>query len=275
MFQVDIERVMAATGRPKMPSKNQKALPPSSEATEAAEGEEGEAAEGEETTEAAEGAAEPVDADAAKEAHLATLRDLKARANKVMSIKNGHLRAKHKQSLRKFLQEVKTTMDRTRKASDPSKAEMDDVERELTALLSDLSLTPAQLRAEAKKAHIESKKQNQKPADASTITKTLRAGAAAASLGLLTDAQRGTLKWMMQREAENPHDPSKPYATPWKPREWMSPFAFIPRYLEVNQRVCAAVYLRHPVARPGKSEVPSPFSPTLSQLAFNWYLRRG
>jgi hypothetical protein len=55
----------------------------------------------------------------------------------------------------------------------------------------------------------------------------------------------------------------------------MSPFAFVPRYLEVNQNICAAVYLRHPVARPGLSEVPTPFSPTLSQLAFNWYLRRG
>ncbi|KAK4043426.1 hypothetical protein C8A01DRAFT_13063 [Parachaetomium inaequale] len=283
MFQVNIERVMAATGRPKMPNKNQKALPPSSEATEAAEGEEGEAAEGE-ATEAAEGAAEPVDADAAKENHRAALKGLKDRARKIMLMKNVHMRAKQKQSLRKFLQEVKTNMDRTRKASDPSKAEMDDVERELTALLSDLSLTPAQLKAEAKKAYIERNKKRDRQlaaaaadtnADASTTTKTIRAGAAAASLGLLTESQQSVLKWMMQREAENPHDASKPYATPWKPREWMSPFAFIPRYLEVNQRVCAAVYLRHPVARPGKSEVPSPFSPTLSQLAFNWYLRRG
>ncbi|KAF2818460.1 alpha-L RNA-binding motif-containing protein [Ophiobolus disseminans] len=65
-----------------------------------------------------------------------------------------------------------------------------------------------------------------------------------------------------------------PYATPWRPRDYMSAFAFIPRYLEVNQNVCAAVYLRHPVARPGLAEVPTPFHVETGQLAFNWYLRR-
>jgi ribosomal protein S4 len=65
-----------------------------------------------------------------------------------------------------------------------------------------------------------------------------------------------------------------PYATPWRPRNYMSAFAFIPRYLEVNQNICAAVYLRHPVARPGLAEVPTPFHLETGQLAFNWYLRR-
>lgn len=60
----------------------------------------------------------------------------------------------------------------------------------------------------------------------------------------------------------------------WKSRNWMSAFAFIPRYLEVNQNVCSAVYLRHPVARPGLAEVPSPFAADTQTLAFQWYLRR-
>ncbi|KAF2193212.1 alpha-L RNA-binding motif-containing protein [Zopfia rhizophila CBS 207.26] len=72
----------------------------------------------------------------------------------------------------------------------------------------------------------------------------------------------------------NKRDPRKPYATPWRSRDYMPAFAFIPRYLEVNQNVCAAVYLRHPVARPGLSEVPTPFGVETGQLAFNWYLRR-
>lgn len=72
----------------------------------------------------------------------------------------------------------------------------------------------------------------------------------------------------------NPIDPMKPYATPWRPRDFLSPFAFIPRYLEVNFNICHAVYLRHPVARPGSSEVPSPFGPETQQLAFHWFLRR-
>ena len=82
------------------------------------------------------------------------------------------------------------------------------------------------------------------------------------------------LREAMAREAENPVDESKPYATPWTPRPYMSAFAFIPRYLEVNHNICSAVYLRHPVARPRLAEVPSPFPTDIQQLAFNWYLRR-
>ena len=77
----------------------------------------------------------------------------------------------------------------------------------------------------------------------------------------------------LQRAQQNPVDVRKPYATPWQPREYMSAFAFIPRYLEVNQNICAAVYLRHPVTRPGRAEVPTPFHQETGQLAFNWYLR--
>lgn len=259
MFQVDIERVMAATGQQKRPNQTQKALP-AAETAESAEAEEGEAAE----DAAPEAEAEAADPEAAKEKHSATLKELRERAMKVMHAKDSHFRAKQKKALRKFIQEVKTAMDRARKPGDPSLEEMNGVEAELTSLLSELTLTPAERKNEAKKKKVAEQQQQQKEGGAG----------AASSLGLLTDRQRAVLQWMMRREAENPHDSSKPYATPWRPREWMSPFAFIPRYLEVNQRICAAVYLRHPVARPGQSEVPTPFSPTLSQLAFNWYLKR-
>lgn len=80
---------------------------------------------------------------------------------------------------------------------------------------------------------------------------------------------------LLQYDEENPIDDSKPYATPWRPRPYMSAFAFIPRYLEVNPNICAAVYLRHPVARKGMAEVPTPFSYLTSQLSHNWYLERG
>ena len=79
-------------------------------------------------------------------------------------------------------------------------------------------------------------------------------------------------------EKEDPKDALKeiehPYAYPWRPRDYLSAFAFIPRYLEVNHTICHAVYLRHPVVRPGESEVPSPFPEGTMQLAYNWYLRR-
>lgn len=89
-----------------------------------------------------------------------------------------------------------------------------------------------------------------------------------------TKEQVQSLREAMQHARENPVDESKPYATPWKPRPYMSAFAFIPRYLEVNHNICSAVYLRHPVARPNLAEVPTPFPAEIQQLAFNWYLRR-
>lgn len=60
----------------------------------------------------------------------------------------------------------------------------------------------------------------------------------------------------------------------WEPKDYMSAFAFIPRYLEVNQTIMSAVYLRHPVVRPGLAEVPSPFNFETHLLTFGWYLRR-
>jgi ribosomal protein S4 len=72
----------------------------------------------------------------------------------------------------------------------------------------------------------------------------------------------------------NPFDPSKPYETPWRPRDWMAPFAHVPRYLEVNHTICSAVYLRHPVVRPGAAEIPSPYALETAALSNAWYLRR-
>ena len=83
------------------------------------------------------------------------------------------------------------------------------------------------------------------------------------------------LKTIIRRDGENPIDETKPYKTPWAPRPYMSPWVFVPRYLEVNHNICAAVYLRHPVARRGLGEVPTPFSFFTSQLAHNWYAERG
>ncbi|KAK8187815.1 hypothetical protein HDK77DRAFT_494644 [Phyllosticta capitalensis] len=90
----------------------------------------------------------------------------------------------------------------------------------------------------------------------------------------LADHEESLLQEALTKLRENPFDRSKPYLTPWRPRPYMSAFAFIPPYLEVNQNVCAAVFLRPPVARPGMAEVPTPFPYDTNQLAFNWYLRR-
>lgn len=120
----------------------------------------------------------------------------------------------------------------------------------------------------------------------SFLKKQLNKGATAAASStedaVLSQEEESKLKKAFDKLKEkaeydaqwNKRDASAPYLTPWRPRDYMSAFAFIPRYLEVNQNICSAVYLRHPVARPGLSEVPTPFSYETGQLAFNWYLRR-
>jgi hypothetical protein len=56
---------------------------------------------------------------------------------------------------------------------------------------------------------------------------------------------------------------------------YASPFIFIPAYLEVSFSTCSAIYLRHPTARPGYSEIPTPYDADgeLVRLAWEWYAR--
>ncbi|KAI9302084.1 hypothetical protein BJ944DRAFT_167923 [Cunninghamella echinulata] len=56
----------------------------------------------------------------------------------------------------------------------------------------------------------------------------------------------------------------KPYA---------QPFLFVPEYLEVNYNTCQTVFLRSPISRPGRSEIPSPYPPELHSLAYEYYAR--
>lgn len=67
----------------------------------------------------------------------------------------------------------------------------------------------------------------------------------------------------------------KKYFTPWTPREFLAPFAINPHHIEVDWVTCHAVYLRDPVARPGHSEVISPFGEEVHERAYMWYQRGG
>ncbi|GAA5948091.1 hypothetical protein JCM3765_007105 [Sporobolomyces pararoseus] len=59
--------------------------------------------------------------------------------------------------------------------------------------------------------------------------------------------------------------------------DFASPFLFIPPYLEPCFKTCSAVYLRHPTASPGISEVPSPYEADgeVMRLAWEYYVARG
>jgi hypothetical protein len=57
--------------------------------------------------------------------------------------------------------------------------------------------------------------------------------------------------------------------------DYAAPFIFIPAYLEVSFVTCSAVYVRHPTARPGYSELPTPYDADgeVMRLAWEWYVK--
>ncbi|KAI0432113.1 hypothetical protein F5Y09DRAFT_302605 [Xylaria sp. FL1042] len=255
MFQVDPERVLYATGLPKLPPKESQR--PSSLANEDEAGEETPEATAEEVSEVQ--AAEPEQDPDTTDAPEATpvdmkptrkqIQDLTAQAKAIL--KEQPLSVAQKKGLRSFIQSTKPLLTRAGRPN-ASPTEITDT---LSTLLAELDLGVSG---------------HEKTASEENASSNSAASLSAAELKQLE--QRMTEH--MREEEENPYDPSKPYATPWRPRNYMAPFAFIPQYLEVNQNICSAVYLRHPVARNGSAEVPTPYPVEVNQLAFNWYLRR-
>jgi len=63
--------------------------------------------------------------------------------------------------------------------------------------------------------------------------------------------------------------------TPFLPPDYSTPFIFVPAYLEVSFPSCSAIYLRHPTARPGYSEIPTPYDADgeVVRLAWEWYAK--
>ena len=64
--------------------------------------------------------------------------------------------------------------------------------------------------------------------------------------------------------------------TPFSLPHYASPFLFIPAYIEPSFATCSAIYVRHPTARPGYSEIPTPYDAdgALVRYAWEWYVQR-
>ncbi|ETS83227.1 hypothetical protein PFICI_05103 [Pestalotiopsis fici W106-1] len=252
MFQVEPEKVLYATGRPKKVSGGPTKTPSSQEAVEEEGADTEEAApaeEGESTEPAATEAAE----DAGNVDRKAITRLVKQAKHVLETEKMGVAK---KRAVRSFIKQARKIQADTKSDASPI-----DVARRLNEMMSELKLNEAAAEptdAEDTAAAAEGQGKKAKPA----------------ALDLLTSDELKTLAQKMKEEQDNPYDPEKPYATPWRPKDFMSPFAFIPQYLEVDHKICSAVYLRHPVARQGFAEVPTPFGYGINQLAYTWYLRR-
>lgn len=200
----------------------------------------------------------PLDDKETRKQRRADLQELVKQVQIMMENKKAPPSAKRKQELRKFVKDVRQTMAQV------NRKPVDDLEEDLSGLVARLALT-------AQKAKPTEKPGTSVAAVPSTPSTTPSTTSKVPDK--VKDAE-SRMRRAILRARQNPVDESKPYATPWAPRPYMSAFAFIPRYLEVNHKICSAVYLRHPVARPGLSEVPTPFAYDTMQLAYTWYLRR-
>lgn len=279
MFQVEPERVMFATGAPK--TSMTASRKPSSE-VDASEQSADEATSQPEPETEAETQEDDIEDDRPPRE---ILKDLQSQARSILSHERTKIGAKKKQDLRAFTKAVKRMLSR----SANSTILTDSLEAQFEELKNQLRIQRENKKKGATQRPSEQvvKKVQGEEGDKALAEKQLDAEQAGddakdpvtpdeedAEVNYLSDADLSQLQLAFQSSVDNPIDPNKPYATPWRPRDYMSAFSFIPRYLEVNQNICAAVYLRHPVVKPGMAEVPTPYGSETGANAFVWYLRR-
>lgn len=267
MFQVDPERVMFATGQTKQP------LEAVEEAIE--EGAEKEAAT--EDTDVSAKAAKEVEEVNVNQDPRDLLKDLLAQSRAILASPKEGLAAKRKHELRAFSIAVKKMLSRSKSSTiltDSLEAQFVELQNQLKIRRQkkESSLPSEQRSKDAESAAISA--EASPPLDVAEAGEPAETVTGESYANNISDSEYEDLQAALLTMTENPVDDAKPYATPWMPRDYMSAFAFIPRYLEVNQNICAAVYLRHPVVRPGMAEVPSPFGEDVNSVAHTWYLRR-
>lgn len=256
LFQVNPERVMFATGQPK----GEKASKPEDN-TEVVEEKEMTQAEPEPEVQEVDIEREPRE----------ILKDLMSQSRSILASPNQKLGAKRKQDLRAFSSAVRRMLSRSKSSTILT----DSLEAQFLEIQNQLKIS--RNNKKAGRTSLPSEQNGQSTTtevDTDAKEEEVKDMEPKEELTPISDADYAQLFQALTRMSENPVDDTKPYATPWAPRDYMSAFAFIPRYLEVNQNICAAVYVRHPVARPGLAEVPTPYSTSTSGTAFAWYLRR-
>ncbi|KAL1879839.1 hypothetical protein Daus18300_001677 [Diaporthe australafricana] len=308
MFQINPEFVLLATGKKKPPpppegsQKSRKAAASSEEAPaeEGAEGEEA-SAEGEDGADEAAAEEDPTDLDAF-EARLAkneaskggvtpteaqsnapgniprVLRFLSKQAKGILEQQKGDLKVKKKRKFRNFIKMSRAALAKAGRVGGEEEVSSDKtVMEEVNAMLRELAIADPTVAQKAEASGAFTAEEVAKVTEGTQKDEQedkKRSAAKGTADYVMSGEEVSRMNRLLKEWEENPEDLSKPYLTPWEPRRFMSAFAFIPRYLEVNQNICAAVYLRHPVARQKYAEVPTPFPMHVNQLAFNWYLRR-
>jgi ribosomal protein S4 len=206
------------------------------------------------------------------------LRFLSKQAKGILEQQKGDLKVKKKRKFRNFIKMSRAALAKAGRAGGEAEVASDQtVIDEVNAMLRDLAIADPSIAKKAEESGAftaeevaKATEETQEEAKEQQVEKKKPARPDY----VMSGEEVSRMNKLLKEWEDNPEDLSKPYLTPWEPRRFMGAFAFIPRYLEVNQNICAAVYLRHPVARQKYAEVPTPFPPHVMQLAFNWYLRR-
>lgn len=83
----------------------------------------------------------------------------------------------------------------------------------------------------------------------------------------VTETDKGAKPWKKLKKDQG--------LTPFNLPDYASPWIFIPAYIEPSFATCSAIYLRHPTARPGYSEIPTPYDADgeVVRLSWEWYTR--
>ena len=128
--------------------------------------------------------------------------------------------------MRAFARKVRTTMSRIRGGET---VKTDDGEALVSDTVADLQATLEKLTGLESTSSVSAGSE----AGASALTST----DAAVEDSISPSRDAALLRRALDQASEvgKVQDTSKPYATPWRPRAYMSAFAFIPRYLEVSQ----------------------------------------
>lgn len=274
LFEVDPDKVLYATGK----DKSQASLEATAERLQAQEEakEEAEEEAAVETTEDAEAEGEEAKSEEAAAQEVETAVEEAPEEPELSSFPEADREAEQRRRLRALVKSAKTILAESTDLNAKRKQELRAFSRAARSAMGKGSDLSSEDLMEDLVSHLRRFKVSEDKASVESVDKAQEAEKEV-EVGGLSKKEMGKLgKILKDNEVddENPVDASKPYATPWEPRKYLAPFAFIPRYLEVNQNICAAVYLRHPVARKGLAEVPTPFPYDVNQLAYIWYLRR-
>ncbi|KAK9896352.1 alpha-L RNA-binding motif-containing protein [Cystobasidium minutum MCA 4210] len=90
-----------------------------------------------------------------------------------------------------------------------------------------------------------------------------------------TDASAATPAPTTKSSQKKPKEKKPVPGLPFELPDYAAPFLFIPAYLEVSFPTCSAIYVRHPTARPGISEIPTPYDADGEVMRLGWEFYKG